>query len=192
VFHLRSRRCVKTNITWRPFRRRISILYLSNMRYQLLFTLMYSCKQTNKQHRTDLLLITGPLESPIPCSYMQQDIYWVECANWLSFILLWLVAYYIFLRTFHFSLSSSSPFPQQQVMAPPTHQLCAIESKSSRMMGTSSNAPLGETQQHRRHQLVHRDAAIAATNNMTQDAHWKNLCKTRRSNNRQQHAIGSE
>jgi len=77
-------------------------------------------------------------------------------------------------------------------MAPQTPQHGLIESKSSRTAGASSNAPLVETQLHRRHQLVHRDAAIAATENMAQDAHLKKVRKTGCSNNRQQHAIGRE
>jgi len=141
-FRIRSQQCVDTNISRRPFRQSISILYLSNMRYQLSFTSMYPCKQTNNQHRTDLLSIKRPLESPATCNYTQPDKTWVECASWLSFIPLWLVAYYIFLRTFHFSLSSSSPFPQQQVMATQTPQHSVIESESSQTTGASSNAPL--------------------------------------------------
>ena len=61
--------------------------------------------------------------------------------------------------------------PQQQVMAPETLQPGAIGAESSRMTGASNNAPPGETQQQRRHQLVHRDAAIVATEYVTQDAH---------------------
>jgi len=60
------------------------------------------------------------------------------------------------------------------------------------MAGASSNAPLAEAQLQPRHQLVHRDAEIAATKNMAQDAHLKKVRKTGRSNNRQQHAIGCE
>jgi len=60
------------------------------------------------------------------------------------------------------------------------------------MKVASSNAPLAEAQQQRRHQLVHRDTAIAATENMAQDADLKMVCKTGRSNNRQQHAIECE
>jgi hypothetical protein len=56
-------------------------------------------------------------------------------------------------------------------MAPQTHQPGVIQSKSSRTTGTSSNAPLAESQLQNRYQLVHRDAAIPATNNMAQDAH---------------------
>jgi hypothetical protein len=55
VFDVRSQLCVETNITGRPFRRRVSFLYLSNMRYQLLFTSMYPWKQTNKQTSSDRL-----------------------------------------------------------------------------------------------------------------------------------------
>jgi len=53
--HVRSQLCVGTNITRWPFRRRISFLYLSNTRYQLSFTSMYPCKQTNKQTSSDQL-----------------------------------------------------------------------------------------------------------------------------------------
>jgi len=89
-------------------------------------------------------------------------------------------------------LSSSSPFPQQQVMAPQTPQTGVIQSESSRTAGASSNAPLVETQLQRRYQLVHHNAAIAATEKMAQDAHPKQVRKTGRSNNRQQHAMGCE
>jgi len=62
-------------------------------------------------------------------------------------------------------------------MAPQTPQPGGIQSVPSRTTGASSNAPLAETQQQCRHQLVHRDAAIAATENMTQDAHLKKYVK---------------
>jgi len=55
MFHVRSRLCVETNITRWPFRRRISFLYLPNTRYQLSFTSMYPCTQTNKQTSSDRL-----------------------------------------------------------------------------------------------------------------------------------------
>jgi len=117
---------------------------------------------------------------------------WVESASWLSFNPLWLVAYYIFLRTLHFLLLSSSPFPQHQVIAPHTPQPVVIEFKSSRTTSASLNAPLAETQQQCRNQWVQRDAAIAATKNITHDAHLKNKRETGRCNNMQQHAIGCE
>jgi len=59
MFHVRSRLCVETNITRRPIRRRISFSYLSNTRYQLSFTSMYPCKQTNKQTSSDRLTANG-------------------------------------------------------------------------------------------------------------------------------------
>jgi len=83
-------------------------------------------------------------------------------------------------------------FSQQQVMAPKTHQPGAIRSESSQTTGASTNALPGETQQQHRHQLIHHDAAIAATKNMTQDAHLKTACKTRSSKNKKQHAIRYE
>jgi len=63
--------------------------------------------------------------------------------------------------------------PQQQVMAREILQPGAIEPKSSRTTGSSNNAPPGETQQQRRHQLVHCDTAFIATENVTQEAHSK-------------------
>jgi len=57
MFYVRSRLCVETNITRRPFSRRISFLYLSNTRYQLSFTSIYPCKQTNKQTSSDRLTV---------------------------------------------------------------------------------------------------------------------------------------
>jgi len=162
------------------------------MRYQLSFSSMYPSKHTNKQHPTNLLQISRTLESPATCSYTQPDKAWVECPSWLSFIPLWLVAYYIFIRTFHSSLSSSSPCLQQQVTAPQSPPPGEIESGSSHMTGNSSNVPLAEKQLQRWHQLVHCDAAIAATEHMAHDAHFKIVHKTGPSNNWQQHAIGCE
>jgi len=81
---------------------------------------------------------------------------------------------------------------QQQAMAPETLPPGVIGAESSRTTGASRNAPLGETQQQCRHQLVHRDAAIVATKNMTQDAHLKKVRKTANNKNKKQHAIGCE
>jgi len=77
-------------------------------------------------------------------------------------------------------------------MAPQTPQPGVIESESSRTTGASSNEPLAEIVQQCRHQIVHRDAAIAATENMAQDAHLKRVCNTGRSNDRKQYAIRCE
>lgn len=56
-------------------------------------------------------------------------------------------------------------------MAPETLPPGAIESESSRMTGALRNVPVGKTQQQPRYMLVHHDAAIVATENMTQDQH---------------------
>jgi len=99
---------------------------------------------------------------------MQQDSSWVDQASWLSVIPFWLEAYYIFFNSINFFwLSSSSHFPQQQVIAPQKPQEDASGSELSRMTGASSNDHPAETQQQHRHQLVHQDAANAATENMT-------------------------
>jgi len=60
-------------------------------------------------------------------------------------------------------------------MAPQTPQPGVIQSESNQTTGATSNAPLAETQLQRRHQLVHHDAAIAATEIMAQDAHLKKV-----------------
>jgi len=82
--------------------------------------------------------------------------------------------------------------PHQQVMATEILQPGAIEAEPSRTTGDSNNAPPGQSQQHNRHQLVHRDPAIVATENMTQDAHFNIVRKSGSRRNHKQHAIGCE
>jgi hypothetical protein len=65
-------------------------------------------------------------------------------------------------------------------------------SKSGGLAGASSNTSLIGTQQERRHQLVYREAADAATKHMTQEAHLKIVRKTGSSTNQKQHAVGCE
>ena len=77
-------------------------------------------------------------------------------------------------------------------MAPEILQQGAIEAESSRMTGDSNIMTPGDTQQQCRHQLVHRDAAIVAIENMTQDAHLLIVRKTSSSRNNKQHAIGCD
>jgi len=83
--------------------------------------------------------------------------------------------------------------PQQQVKAPHVPQPPAIESKSSRTTGDSSNAPPAETQQQcSHHQIVDHIAANASTENMTRDSHLKTVYKTGQSKNRKLHPMGCE
>jgi len=63
-------------------------------------------------------------------------------------------------------------------------------SELSETIGASFNASLEGTQQRRRHQAVHREAANVATENMTQDAHLKIVWITGRGTHKKQHAIG--
>ena len=65
-------------------------------------------------------------------------------------------------------------------------------SKSGQLADASLNMSLIGSQQERRHQLVHREAADAATKHMTEDAHLKIVRKTGRSTNKKQHAVGCE
>jgi len=76
------------------------------------------------------------------------------------------------------------------MMAPQTRQQGESGTESSRTMGTASNMPPAETQLQHRHHLAHRDAANAATQNMTLDARLKIGDETGSSMNMKQHAIG--
>src|SRR5882757_9394734 len=62
-------------------------------------------------------------------------------------------------------------FLSQQAMAHVTLPPGAIGVESSRTTGAPRNVSLDETQQQRRHKLIHRDTAIVATENLSQDAH---------------------
>jgi len=62
----------------------------------------------------------------------------------------------------HFVIVISS-LPQQQIMAAHTPQQGERETESSRTTGTSSIMPPAKTQPQPKHDLVHRDAANAAT-----------------------------
>jgi len=77
-------------------------------------------------------------------------------------------------------------------MAPQTPQQVEHGTESSRTTGASANTPLTETQLQRRHDLAHRDAANAATENTTLDAHLTFVRKAGCSKNLQQHTIGCE
>jgi hypothetical protein len=65
-------------------------------------------------------------------------------------------------------------------------------SNTGRLAGATSNTDILATQQEVRHKLVHLDAANAATNHMTQDAHLKIIRKTESRKNTMQHAVGCE
>jgi hypothetical protein len=65
-------------------------------------------------------------------------------------------------------------------------------SNTGRLAGAITNTDILGTQQERRHKLVHRYAADAATKHMTQDAHLKIVRKTGSRRNKKQHALGCE
>jgi hypothetical protein len=65
-------------------------------------------------------------------------------------------------------------------------------SNTSRLAGATTNKDILGTQQDRRHKLVHRDAADAATKDITQDAHIQIVGKTGGRSNKKQHAVGCE
>jgi len=65
-------------------------------------------------------------------------------------------------------------------------------SNTSRLGGATSNTEILGTQQERRHKFVPRDAADAATNHMTQDAHLKIIHETGSREHKKQHVVGCE
>ena len=85
-----------------------------------------------------------------------------------------------------------SSLPQQQIMAAQTPQQVEHGTESSRRMGASANTPPAETQPQRRHQLAHRNAATAATEQMTLDAQSRIVRKTGSGKNKKQRTIGCE
>jgi len=77
-------------------------------------------------------------------------------------------------------------------MAPQKPQPAARGSESSQTTGALSNAPPAEMQQQCRHNVVHSNAANAATENIPLDALLPIICKTQRSKKKKQHAIRCE
>jgi len=65
-------------------------------------------------------------------------------------------------------------------------------SNTGRLAGSTSHMEIPGTQQERRHKLVHRDAAHAATKHMTQHAHLKIVRKNGSRRDKKQHAVGCE
>jgi hypothetical protein len=63
-------------------------------------------------------------------------------------------------------------------------------SNTGRLAGATSHTEIVGTQPERRHKLVHCDAAYAATNLMTQNAHLKTVRKTGSRRNMTQYAVG--
>jgi len=151
----------------------------------------HSSLLTHRQQRTYLFHIARRWETPATCGHTQQDSSWVYGTSWLLHILFWQEDNYIVLRTSHFfSLSSSSPIPHQHIMDTQPPQPAASGLKSSGLTGNISNSSLIWTQEECGHQLVHCDAADAATRHMTQDAHLQMVCKTGSIKDKQQHAVG--
>jgi len=135
---------------------------------------LYLSRETIRSPWTYLPQIMGRCETPATYSHTQQDSLCVECASWLLLIPFSVGANYIFLRSSHiFLLSSSSLIPQQQIMATETPQHCEGGSESSRLTGASCIAALAGRQQKRSCQLVHREAANGTTKYMTLEAHLK-------------------
>jgi hypothetical protein len=146
---------------------------------------------TNNHHQTNLFHISGLWETPATCSYTRQNSCWVSQTCWLLLIQYWYNADYIFLITSHFfSWSSSSTIPHQQIMDKQPPQPCESGSKSNWLAGASPYTSLIGTQDKCSTQFIHCDAAITATRNMTQDAHWIIVHKTGSCTKMKQHVVG--
>jgi hypothetical protein len=65
-------------------------------------------------------------------------------------------------------------------------------SNTGRLAGATTNTEILGIQQEYRHNVVHRDAANAATKHMTQEAHLIIVCKTGSRKIKKQHAVGCE
>jgi len=133
VIHVRSLRCLETNITRPPVHRRMSFLYLPNMRYQLSFIATYSCKHTNnigptcgesrvcwnplQLYAVQLYAAGFSLNGRCKLAVTHSILTCSELYNLQDFPLLFMI---IFLT-----------IPLQQVMAPETLQPGAIGAESS-------------------------------------------------------------
>jgi hypothetical protein len=84
-------------------------------------------------------------------------------ATWQLLIVFQLVVKYIILRTSHFWQTS---------------QAGVNSTEPGGFPGIALNMSFSGKKQEHRHQLVHSNAANAATNNMTQDAHLNMVHKT--------------
>ena len=78
------------------------------------------------------------------------------------------------------------------MMATDTPKLGESGSESIRSMGASSNVSLAGLQQQCWNKFIHHQAVNAASQNMTQDADLKIVCKTGRCKHQKKDAIGCE
>jgi hypothetical protein len=65
-------------------------------------------------------------------------------------------------------------------------------SNTCRLVGATTIKKIIGTHQERRHMLVQRETANAATQHLTQGAYFNIVCKTGRSKHKKRHAVGSE
>ena len=63
-------------------------------------------------------------------------------------------------------------------------------SNTGRLAGATTNTDIPSTQHERRHKLVHRNAANAATKHITQVEHLKIVRKTGSRKTKKEHAVG--
>jgi len=125
-------------------------------------------------------------------SHMQHDSAVVLQTYWqLLLIPFWHEVNYIVFRTSHFLLLSSSfSISHKQLMDTQPRQQGQSRSKMIQLTDAISNTSLISTQHECGHRLVHHYAATAATNIMTEDAHWKIVQQTWHGTNKMQYGNG--
>jgi len=159
-------------------------LYHKNMWFRQLFTVIYPCEQTHNIGTTWCKTQHGrqPVQPAARCDRIHLvQIEQVGC--YPCHFDLKLTIYSSGLPTsFRYLLSQDVPLhfviiisslPQQRIMPPQRPQQDDGGTESSKTTGASSNTPPAETPLHHRHHLAHRDAANAATGNMTLDSQLK-------------------
>jgi len=192
---------LETTISRCPIRRKMYGLYVAKTRFWRSFTTMYPCQHTHNIGLTWCKSHDG--WQPMQQAAMWNRIHLVQNEQvgcYPCHFDLKLTIYSSGLPTsFHYLLSQDFPLcfiiiisslPQPQIMAPQATQPGESGTESSRTTAVSSGTPPGETQLHHRQHLVRRDAAKAATENMTLDARLKIVRKTGSSKNRKQGTIG--
>jgi len=187
VYHRRSRVFLEINISRRPFRQKMSRCSHTNTRCRWSFTVIYACKHTLNIGPTWCKSQNGwqpmwpaamrnrihlVLNEQVGCYACHFDSKLTIYSSGFPTALRYLLPQDFPLR---FVIIISSHL-HQQIMAPQTPQQCEGGTESSRTMGAYSNTPPAETQLECRHDLVHCDAANAATGNITLHPQLKIVC----------------
>lgn len=163
-----------------------------SLRFQLSFAAVYCCWPAGSIWLTTCKLCDhwNPMQ---PAAIRSRITSSVAHATWQLLIPSWLEANYINISTSYLlSWSFHSPLPQQQVLARKIAQQVERGSELSKQPKALTIVPLAVSQQQCWHQIVHCDAADAATRYMAPDFHEQMGYENRCNQDQQQHEIGCE